>query len=262
MSPNFITIEESGPVASSKFDIVPSGLRDELQAAFEKAASKYTKAALEAPAAALGTQYHLKKAVVYFIPKQEPEIVTIQTGFAFAATANIALVKHMIDEDIVDFATLPSQRCEPSLTGEANPQFLDEHAVTRGELSWGHDIFECLSLCFLTEGEDNELKREAYFVQRVYGGGEHSSTMRGFMDASVQREPAQKTGFKFSMKLARGGNNEHEDEDEDRLHKMMETGPSQSQNTHMEPSFAEFKAAFWAQHGGEPNTKERSTKRY
>ncbi|OAG00575.1 uncharacterized protein CC84DRAFT_1222075 [Paraphaeosphaeria sporulosa] len=267
MAPNLVPIEANGPLSAAKFDVVPSAMHDRLQTDFEHACSKYTKAAVEAPAASYGTQYEIKKALIYIIPKHEPEITTIQTGFAFAESANIGLIGLVIDNRAINFAELCASQCDSSSAEQqrAHPGFLECHAVDSGALSWGIDAFGCLSLCILVQGEAHELRREAYFVQRVYARGEDGPRAGGLSKSSEQ-ESAPRSGFSFSMKLpdavVKGKIKAKEAEDEDRLDRMMEAGPPQSKKPELpELSWEEYQAEFWRSHGGKPNY-ERTTKRY
>ncbi|KAF2440993.1 hypothetical protein P171DRAFT_488571 [Karstenula rhodostoma CBS 690.94] len=266
MAPSFARVEESAPQLSTiKFADVPSALRDQLRNAFEKASSIYTKAALEAPAASYGTQYEIKKAVIFTIPKRDPEFTTIRPGFSFAESANIALLDLVIDSSTINFAKLTALQCEgsPDEQQRANPGFLDCHAVEKGGLSWGMDTFGCLSLCILVEGDKDELRREAYFVQRVYTSGEDGPRAGGHSLSSEQSEPAQRSGFKFSLRLPAGAEKEkekaEEGEDEDRLDRMMETGPRQSKKkTWGECTWEERRALFWRSRGTQEPMKNGS----
>ncbi|KAL5448752.1 hypothetical protein PMIN07_000615 [Paraphaeosphaeria minitans] len=268
MAPTFVPIEDNTPLSAAKFDVVPSALRDRLRTNFEHACSKYTKAAVEAPVASYGTQYEIKQAQIYLIPKRDTKTTTIQTGFAFAESANIGLIGLILDNRAIIFAELSASQCDssPAEQQRANPGFLECHAVGKTALSWGMDVFGCLSLCILVEGDAHELRREAYFVQRVYTSGEDGPRAGSPSRSSEGNEPAQRSGFSFSMKLpgvvAKGKEKTKEAgaeaEDEHRLDRMMGAGP---QSKKKELSEEEFEAEFWRSHGGEP-TNVRTTVRY
>lgn len=267
MAPSFARVIYSAPLYTPKFAVVPSPLRDQIRTNFEQACSKYSRAAVEAPAASYGTQYEIKKALIFVIPKREVEINTIQTGFAFAESANIGLIDLAIDKAAINFANLTARPCECSLAEleRANPSFLDCHAVGRGDLSWGMDIFGCLSLCILVEGEADELIREAYFVQRVYASGEDGPRAGGHSRSSEQNDQTLHFGFRFSMRPPGGmeQKEEEDDEDEDRLDQMMEARLRQSKKkTWGECTWEERKELFWRSRGTNEPTKSSTTKRY
>jgi hypothetical protein len=251
MAPSFARVGEgsTSKLSTPKYSSVPSALRDQLSTAFEKACSKYTTGTVEPPAASYRTQYELKKATIYLIPKSDRQFTTITTGFAFAEAANIALLEHIIDTNAIDFANLNTAQCERSCAALelAHPEFLDVHAVEKGGLSWGEDTFACLSLCTLVEEGDHGLKLEAYFVQRVYGSGEDGPRMGALSPSSKQSDPPEQTGLKFSIRLPGSVKEEKAKEgkgdDDNRLDKMLVESERKARERSWERKEREYQAS-------------------
>ncbi|KAJ4344799.1 uncharacterized protein N0V89_012543 [Didymosphaeria variabile] len=267
MAPSFARIgdEVTPKLSGEKYNSVPATIRNSLRIAFEKACATYTTAALETPAASFRTQYELKKAIVYRHPERDSETSTIATAFPFAEPANIALIEHVVDKELIDFTMLSAVECVSSLAalGLANPHFLNLHAVRRGDLGWGFDTFGCLSLCVLAESEQ-ELWVEAYFVQRVYGSGEDGPRSGGVSLSSEQGSRAEGSGFKFSLKGLGGLAKEKEkekkkdDEDEEMLEDedVLEKMGKESKAKEEERLDREYEASLLRPRPLEPNTNK------
>lgn len=199
MAPSFARVgnEVNYKLSGPKYDTVPATLCHKVREAFDTARSIYSTAALETPAESYRTQYEVKKGTLFRSANRDTEFVTIATTFSFAETANIALIDHIVDKDTIDFTDLTAVELESDFE-LANPAFLDQHQVQRGVLSWGHDTFGCLSLCWL--GSD-EVEVITYFVQQVSGNGEAASRSNTNSLSNVHRLRTERPSLKFSMKL-------------------------------------------------------------